>query len=73
MNNELIEQNNSKHQTEKFADLIKYIDDKKPIDMEDFLANHEKSDAEDWAAKKVKFQQAVRKLNHKTLPNPKIK
>lgn len=72
-NNELIEQNNSKDQTEKFADLIKYIDDKKPIDMEDFLANHEKSDAEDWAAEKVKFQQAVRKLKDTNVLNPKIK
>ena len=72
-NNELIEQNNLKDQTETFADLIKYIDDKKPIDMEDYLSNREENDAEYWAADKEKASQAVRKLKHKNVLNPKIK
>jgi hypothetical protein len=71
-NNERVEQNSLKDQTEKFVDLVRYMDDEKPTDMEDFLTSLENNDAKDWAVEKEKYQQAVRKLRETNVLNPKI-
>ena len=72
-NNKLQEQNSLEDQAETFADLIKYIDDEKPVDKEDFLTNCQKNNSEYWAADKEKASHAVRKLKNTNVLNPKIK
>ena len=71
-NNERLEQNSLKGPTAKFADIIKYFDDEKPIDQEDFLTKCEKNNSEHWAADKEKASHAVRKLKNNNVLNPKI-